>query len=195
VQYRLNVNCTIDEDCPNHTNCGMNDYFPHNSYCESQNCYGLCMAKFYCKKNKSVCSFNYDKEEGIRYISYISQSKNIFGLDYSEDCRYDRECIDGRCRHKNFWGIGSCGEPSDSDSFSGIGFLIFAVIMILIIASICFCTCVVSCIQNSENHKREKMGLEKKKSKALKFLIISCVTALSILILFFIIRAIDKSLN
>ena len=47
---------------------------------------------------------------------------------------------------KYFWSIGSCGEPSDSDSFNGIGFLIFAIIMILTTVGICTCTCVVSCV-------------------------------------------------
>jgi len=67
--------------------------------------------------------------------------------------------------------------------------------MILIIAGICLCTCVVACLQSADNSRRRKKGLEENHSKAFKPLAICLIVAISILMLYTIINSIDNELN
>jgi len=192
----LNVTCTSNKDCPNHTTCGI--YSDPREECTDLNdCTKNCVGHFYCKKDKSVCSFNRAEGDGIKYNSFISQSVNRFGLKKYEECRYDGECFrEFHCLNKNVFGIGRCEEPSDSSGLSvAVGYASFIVIMIFIIASIGFCICISSCIRYSENRKRVKKGLAKKKNTALKPLIIIGSIALTILLSFITLVKIDKHLN
>jgi len=191
---KLNKPCKGSKDCPNLTYCG-NDLAPNYVIYEDEGLSGHCVGHFYCKKNKSDCSFNYDEDNGIRYTSNIASSINEFGIEYNKKCRYDGECFDGKCRGKNFFGNGRCDQPSDSDGLSSMGFVLFFFIMLFIIASLGFCTLVVLIIKVKENHKRKKNGLEKRKYKSLKPLLICDAIAISIVIIFLIIIYIDNYLN
>jgi len=180
---KLNITCTSSKDCPNLT------------YCRDEYSTGHCEGHFYCKKNKSDCSFNYDENDGIRYTSKISAFVNEFGIETDRKCRYDAECFDGRCRNKNFFGIGSCGQPSDTDGLGYLGILFYFFILVLIIASFGFLTIVVLISMALENHKRKKKGLEKRKYKSLKPLLICDAIAISFFIFILICCAIDNYLN
>jgi len=127
----LNITCTSNDDCPNHTYCYDYKYpFEHRSIDKScykeEDCSSHCISHFYCKKDKSVCSFiKYEKSE-IRFSSKISAYNNIFGLENREECKYDKECIVGRCGCSNLQlGNGNCREPSDSDSACSIPYAMF----------------------------------------------------------------------
>ena len=153
------------------------------------------MGHFYCKKNKSDCSFNYDEDNGIRYTSNIASSINEFGIESNKKCRYDGECFDGKCQRKNFFGIGKCDKPTDSDNLNGLVFVPFFYIMFFIIVILVFCTLFVLIIKVTKNHKRKKNGLEKRKYKSLKPLLICDAIAISIVIIFVIILNYDYYLN
>jgi len=200
---RLNNTCTSNENCPYHAYCiddfytGTDDFYTGTDihYCNgNEECSGHCIGHFYCKKDKSDCSFNYDEDDGIRFLSAISSSRNVFGLENGRKCRYNGECLDS-CIDKNFFGVGRCNHPSNLQFLEKIGFAFFLFALIFIIASVGFCISVILCIKGVENHNRKKKGLGKKKYKALKPLIIIGAIALSILVLFIILLLIDYSLN
>jgi len=119
IYNRLNITCSNDDNCPNHTYC-FNDKYPfeHRSInydCNNDDgCSSHCISHYYCKRDKSVCSFIQDEENEIRFSSKISMFDNIFGLENEEECKYNKECIIGHCGC-GLYLIGSCREPSDSD--------------------------------------------------------------------------------
>jgi len=148
----------------------------------------------YCKKDKSLCSFEYNEKEDIIY--YSLPSENVFGINEYGKCRYDKECLgDRRCRNKNFWGVGYCDFPPDSTDLEGIYFLIFFLILLFTLINVCCCICIASCINHSRNKKRVEKGLSKKEYASLKPLKIICAVVGFILLLFLIITYIDSTLN
>jgi len=69
IYNSLDVSCTGDEDCPSHTTCGSD---PHNRerHCRYRGCSGHYISQFYCKKkDKSVCTFDYNEKEGKNLLS------------------------------------------------------------------------------------------------------------------------------
>jgi len=180
---KLNITCSNDDNCPNHTYC-YDDYYPfeHHSFnkdCSNdENCFSHCISHFYCKKDKSVCSFIKDDENEIRFSSKISASDNIFGLENREECKFDKECIAGHCGcGMNLIGHGSCREPSDSDGMCGLPivmvlgplFLIECILILFIILSLI------------EKFRLKRKGLIKVKRSSFKCSL-KCLTIAAIVI-------------
>jgi len=198
MSIRLNVNCTRNEDCPNHTYCGSGYYNDDRTHdCINIGCSGHCIGQFYCKKDKSVYFFNKNEEEGIRF--YSLPFENAFGIREYGKCRYDNECLgDLHCRYKNFFffGIGHCEQPTDSTDISGLYFGFFFLALIFIFVIICSSICVVVCIRYLRNDKNEEnKGLTKKKHNPLKILIITGAIVGFTLLFFIIIAFINEHLN
>jgi len=125
---KLNITCSSDGDCPNHTYC-INDYraYEHSSYedCSKEEGCSYCSSDFYCNKDKSICSFSRDEQNDIRFSSKMSAVNDIFGLENGEECRRNKECIIGRCGcGYTFFESAECRGPSDSDSACAIPILL-----------------------------------------------------------------------
>lgn len=167
-------------DCPNH------------SYCDEQN---KCLGEIYCKKDKSICSFLYSREEELRNEYHISKTRNYGGLkDDGEDCIYNGEC-QNKCLRKDFLGRGRCGEASDSDNLSGIGF-VFAIIT-LVFFEFCICICLFTLLSYKYivNSSRKKKGLDEKKIESIKSLTKSAIIFLLLIVILGGFIGIDSCLN
>jgi len=131
----LNINnCTCDENCPNHSYCGNGIYSISTTLgCPTGNCTGHCISQFYCKRDRSDCSFIRDDTNELIFSSRISITDNMFGLEHRDKCRYDTECLENGCDNRNFFGIGNCDGYIDSVQAFGVNAVVFSLCIIPLI--------------------------------------------------------------